>query len=218
MVPLIFAGLLPVPILAQDATTNTPPPAVLSAAAAISDKEATEERFKRVEADLESLKSDNALLQKKVASLEEKNGSLRDDLAKAMSSAVSADDLKHLADKITEVDKNRQADKEVILEQIKKSIETIQKMLASNAGAAGAPHPRLPPPGPEPQLSDKGFPYAIKLHDTFTSVLKDANEQFKAKGWKPITLQQLQEANPGVNPSTLIVGQKIMIPMPPGSN
>src|SRR5437870_2546574 len=81
-------------------------------AAAAAEREATEERYKRMTADIEDLK---ATVQSVQQHLNEQRGEIRklnEEIARLGSNkdAVTKDDFRHLADKIKEVDEKRIAD------------------------------------------------------------------------------------------------------------
>jgi TolA-binding protein len=198
LILLLILGLSHLPLFAQDSTT----------ASAIAEKQEAEERYKRLSADVESLLAANASLQKKISALDAELQKVREDqLRSANNNNNDAQEtVKKLADAIQEVDKNRENDKKQILKEIadlgkKLSIPppTRSKPVASEESN----------PGP-----DKGYPYVIQSGDTLLAVLADFNAQFKAKGMKPIKMDQVMAANPNVDWKKLKIGQKIFIPAP----
>ncbi len=54
-----------------------------------------------------------------------------------------------------------------------------------------------------------GYYYAIQSGNTLSAIAK----AYQAKGVK-VTVKEILAANPGLNPNSLIVGQKIFIPAP----
>jgi LysM repeat protein len=70
----------------------------------------------------------------------------------------------------------------------------------SNTPPPAPPPPPPPPAPPEPTTSD----YTIVAHDTFATIAKKSGVSVKA----------IEEANPGVDPKRLKVGQKIHVPAP----
>lgn len=222
-VPLIFAGLC---ARAQDNTVTTPTPAPASSAASIAAKEAADERYKQMTSDMEALQSDNQTLHGKIAALEQEIQTLREAQSHAPDNTGIQDDLKRLAEKIQEVDKKRLEDKDAISEQIRQSIERIEKMV----GGSGAGLSAVPPTPREtkskavdnstdntPAPPVDGFTYVIKDGDTLGAIVHAYNEEYKSKGLKPISIRQAKEANPKVDWNRLKVGQKIVIPKPAGS-
>ena len=103
--------LLRLPLMAQDATSNTSGnPA--GTAAAIAAKEDAEERYKRLAADLQAVQSDNEALHAKITGMEEEIQTLRTAQAHSADNSGIQNDLKRLADSIQEVDKKRLEDKD----------------------------------------------------------------------------------------------------------
>jgi LysM repeat protein len=66
-----------------------------------------------------------------------------------------------------------------------------------------------PAPGPTDKVSDKGFEYVIQDGDYPAKIVK----AYAAKNIK-VTVKQILDANPGLNPNKMIIGQKIFIPAP----
>src|SRR5277367_5504601 len=105
--------LLRLPVMAQDAAGT---------AAAIAARQAADERYKRLAADLQAVQSDNEALHAKITAMEQEIQTLRDAQAHSGDNSAIQDQLKHLAEKIEEVDKKRLEDKDAISEEIHKSI------------------------------------------------------------------------------------------------
>ncbi len=202
--------LLRLPVTAQDAA-STP----ASTAATIAAKEDAEERYKRLAADLQAVQSDNEALHAKITALEEEIQSLRAAQARPADNSGIQDELKRLAETIQEVDKKRQNDKEVISEEIRKSIGGLEQSLRSASAPVHASGPK-PAASAESPASDKGYLYTIQDGDTLGAIVNAYNDDFKSKGLKKITLKQAKEANPTVDWNRLRVGQKIVIPRPDG--
>ena len=194
---LLAAGMLHLPLLAQ--TSNT--------ASAIADKQESDERYKRMTADVESLLAANLALQKKISALENELQKVREEQSRSANNNNTTESIKRLADAIQEVDKNRIADKQKILDAIAK----MERNLASPPPSRQAKAPVVPdvPSGPE-----KGFPHAIQSRDTLSGIVASYNSAFKAKGLKTITQKQVMDANPNVNWDKLKIGQKIFVPAP----
>lgn len=202
--------------LAQEA--NTP-------AATASQQEArrsAEEQYKIMAADIEQLTANNQVLQEKIAALKAEIAKVREESARAAAAAANngvSEDLKRLAEKIQEVDKKREADKQVISEEIKKAIDKLGSKLQE---ATPAPRPRTPvhkePTTSTANLPAKGFTHQVESGETLPAIVKAYNVEFKNKGMKTITRQQVKDANPNINFDKLLVGQKIIIPDPSSAN
>ncbi|MGC8829610.1 MAG: LysM peptidoglycan-binding domain-containing protein [Verrucomicrobiia bacterium] len=169
------------------------------AASIIASKEDAEERYKRLSSAIEELQAGHAALRKRVSDLEETVQKLREELQRATNGLVTRADLATLAEKIVELDKSREADKKLILEQLSKLGASLKNL-----------HSAAPPQvAPAPTVAEKGYEYVIQPGDTLSKIVKAYNDN----GIK-VTLKQVQEANPGLNPNSLKVGQKIFIPAP----
>jgi septal ring factor EnvC (AmiA/AmiB activator) len=202
--------------ITQDTGPTAPAPTdpVPTKAAAIAAQQDAEERYKRMAADVQALQLDNESLKAKIASLEQKIDDLRQQLTAAVNNTVAQDDLKRLAEKIAEVDKKREEDKQAISDEIRKSIGGLEKTLAGAAAPARAPSPKMSPETETPPAGN-GFSYTIQAGDSLSAILKAYNADFKSKGLKPISLKRTKEANPTIEDwDRLRVGQKIVIPRP----
>lgn len=171
---------------------------------------AVEERLNKLSGQIEDLLAAQAEQQKRIAALAREIDSLHEQQNQAGGNYASQEDLRKLADKLQELDKNRQADKELILKEIeklgkaaatpahiKKTAPDVTPTPASGGSAAAT--------GPE-----KGYEYVIQSGDTLSSVA----QAYREKNIK-VTVDQILKANPGLNANKLKVGQKIFIPAPP---
>jgi LysM repeat protein len=169
------------------------------AASAIASREEAEERYRRMASAIEDLQAGHAALRKRVLELEDTVAKLREELYRATNNAVTRADLAALADKIVELDKSREADKKLILDQLEKLGASLKNIKVHTP----------PPPPKESAVPEKGYEYVIQPGDTLSKIVKAYNDA----GIK-VTLKQVQDANPGLNPNALKVGQKIFIPAP----
>jgi LysM repeat protein len=189
-----------------------------NSAAALADKQDAEERYKRMAADVESLQAANAALQHKISALEERMSKFMEDQAKANNNSSVHDDMKVLKEKIQEVDKKREQDKQFITDKLQATTSEIEKMLKKNLSQATV----KPTPPREPVVTDKetaagttsGLSHTIEDGETLSAIVVAYNREFQAKGMKKISMKMVQAANPSVNWNRLKVGQKIVIPTP----
>jgi len=227
--PGVWLGLLLVrlSLFGQDAAatnaivTNTP----AAGAAAVAEQQGEDEKYKRVTADIELLRAANQALSDKLAAMTEENRQMRADLAKLTSDSSVADPIKLisqkievLAQKIEEVDKKRGDDRQAISEEIAKSFDRLKKLLDEATATATAPRPAPranPNPAPLATEPQNGVKYTVKSGERLIDILRAYNETFKSQGKKTISLSQLLEANPGVDPKHMAIGQTIIIPLPP---
>jgi|GEM_PF-719474 len=219
----------PAPNTAPPPTAAPVQPTAAERAAAQAAKQAADERYERMASDLQALQGANADLANKVAGLEDKVQKLRDQLASQSNDTSVQDALKRLSDKIEAVDRQREADKTAIADQVRASIAELEKTLGQSgppAAVAPTPHERghehVPTnrtegnvdAGPPPTDVANGFVYTVKQGDNLSLIVKAYNADFKSKGMKTISLRQAREANPKVDWNRLFVGQKIIIPRP----
>jgi hypothetical protein len=179
---------------------------------------AAEEKINTLTVDVQNLQEKNSALESKVASLSEEISKLREDLNRSKTSANEAvhEDLKRLAKNIEEVDKKRAADNELLSDQFTKAMTTIESAVAA-ASEKTRPHARVEA-DPPPAAPDKpGYVYTIQSGDYLALIVKSYNTEFKSKGLKTITLDQVKAANPKVKWNQLKTGQKIIIPKPEGA-
>ena len=183
-------------------------------------KQELEERVTRLTADVESLAAANASLQKRLSTISDELKSLRDEQNRQANTSNLHEDLKRLADKIVEVDKKRQSDKDLIVEKIEKLGTAIAQSSARSASprikepAETTGHTERTERRDRPPQSDKGFEYVVQKGDNLSSIVSEYNTEFKKKGMKTITSKQVLDANPSLKPEKMHVGQKIFIPMP----
>jgi predicted RNase H-like nuclease (RuvC/YqgF family) len=195
-------------------------PAHAQDAAALADKQDAEERYKRMAADVEALQAANTSLQKKINALEERMSKFMEEQTKANNNSSVHDDMKVLKEKIQDVDKKREQDKQFITDKLEATTKEIEKMLKKNLSSAPAKpsSPRDTTPAgkdnKEPSGSTDGLSYTIQDGDTLSAIVVAYNRELQAKGMKKISQKQVEDANPNVKWNRLKVGQKIVIPAP----
>ncbi len=141
---LLTFSLLTLAATAQDgAPTPTP-------AAEVAAKQAADERYERMAADIQALQAANEALQTKLTALGQQLQDLRNQVTQSAGSFSTPDDLKHLADKIQEVDRKREDDKQAIAEEIRKSIGELKHALADSPLPAAFPRRDRPRPARRP--------------------------------------------------------------------
>jgi TolA-binding protein len=175
-------------------------------AAARAQDDATQQQINKLNGQVQDLLDAQSVQAKRIDALEKEISELRD---KSGGSSVAQGDLEKLADQIQEIDKKRQADRELILKEIEK--------LGKLSGGSAASHKLPPTPstttadnpttaGTNPQ---NGYDYTIQRGDTLLAIVKAYRDQ----GIK-VTTDQILKANPGLDAKSLIVGKKIFIPAP----
>ena len=168
---------------------------------------ATQQLIDEINGRIQNLTEMQATQGKKIAALEKQISDLQDKLNQpAANSSASADDLKKLAEQVKELAKKQQDDNDLVLKELEK------------LGKGGSiPTPSHKPPSVSTDNStpaaggpQKGYYYTIQEKDTLIAIAKAYSAELKIK----LTAEQIQAANPGLNPKNLIVGKKIFIPQP----
>lgn len=177
--------------------------ALLCAFPARAQDPATEERLKKLEGEIENLVEGQAALGKRITKLAEELQRLHDKVSSANGSVASAEDLRRLAEKLQEVDRKRENDKETILN----TLEALKKLERTPPRPPRETTPVEPPPAPRPD--EKGYEYTIQSGDTLSVIV----EAYRQQGVKT-SVSEITKANPGLNPNRLIPNKKIFIPAP----
>ena len=212
--PLFCTGLLggliclSLPLSAQDP-------------AAIAAREEAEARYTRMSTRVQELEEANVSFQKRMQALTEEIRGLRDEIDRLRNkneNAATQESLKRLTDAVQDIEKKRQADKELSLDRFKELAKLAQaKPPVADRPPSGTAAKQTPvvsdkPPGDGtkgPAVPENGYEYAIKKGDTLEKILRD----LKAHDIK-VNQKQVENANPGVNWTRLKIGQKIFIPAP----
>jgi LysM repeat protein len=178
---------------------------VFTASLARAQDDAAQQQIDKLSGQIQDMLDAQAAQGKRIDALEKQIGDLQDKLNQpGATGSANADDLKKLAAQVQEIDKKRQDDNQKILDALEKlgkgGISTGHRPSpsisdATNNSTSGAPQ--------------KGYEYKIAAGDTLSGIVK----AYRAQGVK-VTVDQIQNANPGLNPKNLIVGKTIFIPQP----
>ena len=177
--------------------------------AARSQDAATEERLNKLSGQIEDLIAAQKELKQRITALTRELESVREQSAKPSANYAAADDLKHLAEAVKEVDRKRLEDYDKIHAELLK----LGKSLSTPAAPIRKPTPTNTmdgPPGDKGGSPQKGYDYTIEPNDTLGAIVK----AYKEKNIN-VTIDQILKANPGLDPNRLKVGKKIFIPAPP---
>src|SRR5947209_7419079 len=133
---------------------------------------ATEEKLNQLTGKVEDLLAGLEAEKKRVAELTREIDSLREQQGKPNGNYASQEDLKRLAEKLQEVDKNREHDKDLILKEITKLGKAVSAPISSRTQRGTS----SPPPDTSNTATDskaaksekgeKVFEYVIKSGDT----------------------------------------------------
>ena len=176
----------------------------LSLAAARAQDAATQQQIDQINGRLQDLQDAQALQAKRITALEKEISELHD---KSNGSGANPDDLQKLADQVQELAKKQQADNDLILKEIGK----LGKVGGSPSGHRSTPSVTTNAAAGGSIIGgrENGYEYKVAEHDTLSIIAKAYRDQ----GIK-VTTDQILKANPGLNPNSLKVGQKIFIPAP----
>jgi myosin heavy subunit len=183
-----------------------------SPAAIAARQEAEEERYKRMNAEIEDLKSALQSYQKNLQMMQQEIRRLSDEVSRANGNskeAASKESLSNLQKAIEEVDKKRLADNELVKAEFARLIKGLSDKPSAPRSNSVPGTSSKPAPDPPKTGSEKGYEYAILSGDTLSAIVTKAVKQ----GVK-VTQKQVIEANPNVNWNRLRIGQKIFIPAP----
>jgi LysM repeat protein len=166
---------------------------------------ATEERLNKLNGLVQDLVEDKANMKKQLDAMAKEISALREQGSTA-SSAASAEDLKRLAEQVREIDRKREADKDLILKEIDK--------LGKAIGAAARARQATTPPKTESGSggsapAEKGYEYVVQSGDTLSAIAA----AYKEQGVK-VNPDEILKANPGLKANSMPVGKKIFIPAP----
>lgn len=169
----------------------------------LASRQALEERLKQVMADYQSVLAAQEVIQKRLSDIETSIRELRSDVSRMQTSTnqfATTSDVNQAIRNIEEVDKRREQDKKVILQTLRE----LEKLVKNN--------PSTPAPAPEPRTSSQpfhGYQYTVQKDDTLTAIV----EAYRREGVE-VTVPMVKEANPGLIPERMQVGQVIRIPDP----
>jgi nucleoid-associated protein YgaU len=152
---------------------------------------------------------------KRLEALEHEISDLRDKVnTPVVNNYASSDDLQKLVADLKEIDKKRQQDRELILakiEDLAKLGDTPPPTRTHHAAVhkedtddSTTATPDTVPDAPQPQ---KMYKYTVQAGDTLSAIAKAYSE----KGVK-VTVSQIEKANHGLTPKTLLVDKTILIP------
>ncbi len=177
---------------------------------------ATQEQLDKISGQIQDIQDSLTAQDKRITAVEKKIADMQDQVKSTSGNDyASADDLKKLAEQVQEIDKKRQEDNQKILDAIQKLAKggKLHTPPPDNGSpdTTSTPVNNTPTPntGGTGAANQSGYPYEIQPGNTLSAIAK----AFRAKGVK-VTVDDILKANPGLNPNSLIVGQKILIPAP----
>lgn len=176
---------------------------------------ALEERLNRMEGHIRDLLAAQAEMQKRIGTLIRELDDLREQVRLGTSDRATQADLRRLSEAVQEVDRKRREDYQKIHQEIQALAKALAQPPAPPRSTPRSPEDRPPasrstarPAGGAP-ATEVGYEYVVKPGDTLHAIIQAYREQ-----GIPVSLSQVLQANPGLNPNRLQVGQKIFIPAP----
>ena len=187
------------PVLrAEDAAGTTPLPPASNPAAAAATRQNAEENYNTLKGTVDDLLTAQGDLGKQLQELKRQIEELRVQSSKPNGNFATQDDLKQLAAAIQEIDKKREADKELILKEMEKLGQAVTGQPthlspphgnSTNTGGTGSGTPPVANP------DQTGFYYTIKKDDTLGLVAQAYREQ---------GVKVDRQTNPGCQPQSSI--------------
>jgi hypothetical protein len=163
------------------------------------------ERLQRLSGLVEDLLASQASMQKRLSALTDQIHAVREEGSRAGDRLndrfATREELRKLAESVRELDRKREEDKRLILEEIKK--------LAQTPVVVPRDTPKAPAREAAPSTPGKGYTYTIKKGDTISAVVA----AYRANGVK-VTVDEVIKANPHLKPNALAEGAEIFIPDP----
>lgn len=182
----------------------------LSDASALALQRDAEERSKRLSAEIQTIQETQELLVKNQAEfrqrlerLADEVRNLKEDQNRSSGNMVSRDELRKY---VREIDEKREADKKVIL-------ENIRDLAKVPVAPPPAPKTTSARPAPEPVNEEPPFVYTVRKSDRLLDIVAEYNDYFQKHGQPKITVDQVLKANPGLKADRLVAGKKIRIPV-----
>lgn len=190
------------------------------------------ERLQRLSSVVESLEITLSSQQRQIETLNREVQRARDDASRQGTQRPWAEDLRRLADAISEVDRKRIADNENVLKvlgDLRKALSGLAEQTRSSASGSGArgrdDEPRRARgddgggrSGGEsrvPAGAKKAVEYVMKSGDTVSGVVVKFNTDAKARGFQALTVQQVLDFNEIADARRVQEGTKLQLPLVP---
>lgn len=205
----LLAGLMFLTLGTVRAADDTP--------AAVAEREAAEEREKRLNTRIEDLEKTVQKYQDRMSALNDELRGLRDDIGRLRESnneSQTKENIKRLKDAVEEVDKKRLEDNKKVVAALEELRSFIAKGLAPASAREDVRAPAKggstskPSTTTQKKDSESGYDYTVMDKDTLSGIAA----KLRARNIK-VTQKQIMEANPDVNWNKLHVNQKIFIPI-----
>lgn len=167
---------------------------------------AMEERLNQLSAQIDVLKEAKEVQNKKIEALEKQVSDLQSQVSKPSGDYATSDQLKKVADAVTEVDKKRKADSENVADQLEKIRKAV--VGGGSGGRRTAATPSMDnPPKPAFDPAAPHMEHKVEPGETLIAIAS----AYRAKGVK-VSVQQILDANHISDPKNVKIGQVLIIP------
>jgi TolA-binding protein len=195
-------------VLALVLVTLAPKAEDADAAAAAAQRQADEERYRRLNAAVEDLQATQVAILKKLSDLGQEIRQVReevDHLKTSNPNYATQEDVKHLANKLQELDQKRDAERRQMLDKLQKLADTPVPAPPRESSKPRAKQTEETAPATEM----KGYEYVVQKGDSLSAIIAE----YRKQGIK-VTMDMVLKANPGLKASSVYPGKKIFIPDP----
>lgn len=181
-------------------------------------RQETDEKVRRLQAELEDTKAQVSVLNNKLEGMSRQvkaqNDALRslaDSLRSSQTGNARQSEMDGLTKSVREIEKNRKADQD----QVVRGFRDLRKLILEMSSVSRpASTPRPTAQRSTPPASPKGTFHTVEKGQTLTAIMAAYITALKSDGSKYVlTQQKLKKANPRLNIDRLMVGQKIFIPL-----
>lgn len=153
------------------------------------------ERVNRLSVYVEELMADKVRYQKQITDLTREVADLREELQRAKGGA-SQEDVAAVIQTVQQLERKHRQDMDLVARQIEDLGKKTSSAARARSSSTSAPR------------AERGFEYTIEPGNTLSAIAQAYRDQ---KGLK-ITADDILQANPGLDPKRLQVGQVIFIP------
>ena len=165
-----------------------------------------DERVKQLLGKIENLEEANAGQKKQMEALVKEIQSLREHQQNVPTTGfASTEDLRALTKKVQEIEEKRKSDRAYI----EKEFENLKKLAGAKTRPPKNTDSDKPTPAQNP-LPGKGVEHVIASGDLISTIAAAYSKELGVK----ITADMILRANPGLKAERMIIGKKILIPVP----
>lgn len=185
------------------------------------------EEARRLQGEIADMRETNLANKKRIDELTRKVDQLQSALREAnernrtVDEPATREDLKRLAEKVAEVDAQREKDRKAILDQFEKLEKGLKEILRSGGGNnGGKSRPREQSSEQSTQetapevLEGNFLKHVVQSGETFSEIIEAFNAALKKEGRPTVSYSQVRKANPKLDLNRIRVGQEILLPVP----